>query len=437
MQAFFHCVLVVILLVLPCRSATADQPALPYQGSFPQVDSKKGLQVELVDDAIALGVRHATLNVNLTSLAPPPGENSDSAVIHFRSGDHQYAISRGYLRSLDDKIQQLSGSGSLVYLILLTYASDDPARNQFALHPLYDPAAPNRLGAPNVATPAGRDWLSATIGFLAERWSRPSAEHGRVAGYIVGNEVNSHWFWNNRGRASLEQVVGEYAAAVRIVHSAVRRVAEWPRVYISLDHHWSIPYAAGDAEQCLPGRDFVDHFARTIRESPAGDFDWHLAYHPYPERLFEPRFWRDRTATLTPDTPRITFKNLEVLTSYLERDELLYEGQPRRVILSEQGFHSQPSEEGETLQAAAFCYAYAKIQRLEGIDAFILHRHVDNSNEGGLNLGLRRRTPGGSEPYPKKKIYECFRAAGTPAWPSTSAFALPIVGLDSWDELDP
>ena len=50
-----------------------------------------------------------------------------------------------------------------------------------------------------------------------------------------------------------------------------------------------------------------------------------IAHHPYPENLFECRFWRDKTATLKPDTPRITFKNIELLPQILKQPELLYD----------------------------------------------------------------------------------------------------------------
>jgi hypothetical protein len=164
--------------------------------------------------------------------------------------------------------------------------------------------------------------------------------------------------------------------------------------------------------------------------------DWHVAYHPYPENLFEPRFWRDQTALPDSQTPRITFKNLEVLTGYLRRPELLHDGRPRRVILSEQGFHTPDGPEGEALQAAAFCYAYQKVARLDGIDAFILHRHVDHPHEGGLRLGLRRFTPTAPDAPRQKLIYDCFRHADGPDWKRTFDFALPIIGINSWADIE-
>jgi hypothetical protein len=103
------------------------------------------------------------------------------------------------------------------------------------------------------------------------------------------------------------------------------------------------------------------------------------------------------------------------------------------VILSEQGFHTPDSPEGEIIQAAAYCYAYRKVEALDGIDAFILHRHVDHPHEGGLRLGLRRYLPGADDPRPAKLIYECFQKADTHQWREAFQFALPVVGMDDWD----
>jgi hypothetical protein len=128
----------------------------------------------------------------------------------------------------------------------------------------------------------------------------------------------------------------------------------------------------------------------TRRAREGGDFDWHVAFHPYPENLFDPRFWNDKTATTNVlTTPRITFKNIELLPVYLRRPELLFNGQPRRIISSEQGFHTPKGTNVEMIQAAAYAYAYKKIEAIDGTDSFILHRHVDHKAEGGLRLGPR------------------------------------------------
>jgi hypothetical protein len=421
----------VALVALALVATFSIEARSRYQEPYPSAASKKGLQVEIVEDALALGVKHAALNFNLSQLIDPKGDTNNPA---WEFAGRPYHFKRGYVESMDRRIKALSDRGVVVSLIVLTYFSGDTNVNRIVIHPDCVSNAPNRLGNFNTVTDEGRRWLTATLEFCAERWSRPDREHGRVAGYIMGNEVNSHWWWANMGKVTMEEFAEDYLRTVRLAHAAIRRQSSWARVYLSLEHHWNVRYDAKSDRTSFAGRPFLEHFAR--RAKADGDFDWHVAFHPYPENLFEPRFWNDKTATpnvLT--TPRITFKNIELLPAYLRRPELLYNGQPRRIILCEQGFHTPKGTNGEIVQAAAYAYAYKKIEALEGIDSFILHRHVDHKDEGGLLLGLRGYTPRDGEARPKKKIYECFRAADTPEWEHAFQFALPIVGLKTWDDV--
>ncbi len=388
---------------------------------YPHAASKKGLQVEMVEDALALGIKHAALNVNLSQLIDPSRDSGEPTWEH---DGKTFRFKTSALERLDRQIKPLSDRGVIVNLVILAYRSGNEVIDRLMLHPNVDRKASNNLGAFNCATAEGREWFEATLGFLTERWSRPDRTYGRAVGFIIGNEVNSHWWWYNRGKVGFDTIAADYLKTVRLAHSAVRRQSSCARVYLSLEHHWTIRYGAGDAEQAFPGRQLVDYFAKE-----GNDFDWHLAYHPYPESLFEPRFWNDKTAMNSPDTPRITFKNLQVLTDYFARDELLYQGKRRRIILSEQGFHTPDGADGESIQAAAYCYAYRRVAALDGIDSFILHRHVDHPHEGGLRLGLRRRD---GDSRPKKRIYDCFLHADQANWRETFGFALPIIGLDAW-----
>lgn len=376
---------------------------------FPSGNSKKGLQVQMVDDALALGVAHAALNINLAQVLHPTGDsNSPSWVCEGRT----LRFHSGYLDSMDRQIRPLSENGVVVSLILLNYVSSDPEVRRILQHPDYDSTCPNHLSAFHLETEEGRIGLKGTLEFLADRWSRREGPHGRVWNWIVGNEVNSHWFWSNQGRVTIEEFVDGYLPVVRLVHDAVRRGSPRGRVYVSLDHHWNIRYAGGDLGQTFAGRPFLDRFAAQARAG--GDFEWHVAYHPYPENLFEPRSWLDTTATDDwRTTPRITFKNLEQLLVYLDQPALRFEGRRRRVILSEQGFHTPEGPDGERIQAEAFAYAWNRVVGLDGIDAFILHRHVDHRDEGGLRLGLwTRRSDTVSTPDRPKLIHGVFQRAG-------------------------
>jgi hypothetical protein len=422
---------ITILAVATLWLLTGATLAAPNPEPYPTPVSKKGLQVQMVDDALALGISHAGLNCHITSLVDLEGQ-PDSEKFAFEGRD--YFFRADPLARLDAQIQPLSERGVVISLILLIYENSDEALNAIFLHPRYDRTAKTTgMSAFNVATPDGVRHLRAAITFLAERYSAP---HGRVWNWIVGNEVNSHWWWNNMGRASAEEVASDYERAVRLVHDAVRTASENARVFISLEHHWTVRYHAGAADQVCPERELLEHFARFARER--GDFGWHVAYHPYPENLGDPRFWRDQSATSADDTPRITFKNLEVLPRYLSRANLRWQGQPRRINLSEQGFHCpEDRPDGERDQAAAWCAAWWKVAHLDGIDAFILHRHVDHGQEG-LNLGLWTHHLGTiSTPERKRQMYELFRVADTPEWERAFAFALPVIGIKHWEQLLP
>ncbi|HEY1171155.1 MAG TPA: DUF5722 domain-containing protein [Verrucomicrobiae bacterium] len=405
------------------KTGNISQYALPY----PAASSKKGLQVQMIDDALALGVKHAALNLNLTALIDPTKQANN---YFWKMDGETFHFNRAYIDSLG--IKQLTDAGVNVSLILLAYASGDPGRD-FFLHPWFDRNAPNRLGAFNVRTPEGVKWLKAAMEFLADRYSRPDAVNGHVWGYIVGNEVNSHWHWYNMGQARESLVAQEYERAVRLIHTAIRKYSPSARVYLSLEHHWNTAYERNLFRTCT-GRGLVDEFNRLAQMG--GNFDWHLAFHPYPEDLTNPRTWEDRTATASPNTARITFRNLHLLPAYLRQSVLLYNGQPRRIILSEQGFNSRGTAESELEQAAAYCYAYRKVDAIEGIDSFIYHRHVDHSQEGGLNLGLWRRQQNTiSNPGSQKPIYRVFQNADTDAWAETFDFARSIIGINRWEEI--
>ena len=412
----------------PARFVEEFSDVSKCNAPFPTASSKKGLQIQMPDDALKLGVQHAALNINLTGMVDL---SCNPANLAWLMDGETYYFNRHYVENLP--VKKFSEAGCVVTMILLSYESRNPALDAVMLHPQRAAKLPNHLAAFNTSTPDGVRHFKACLEFLADRFSRPDAGFGRVANYIIGNEVTAHWEWYNLGLMPREPVVEQYERAVRIANTAVRKFSSSSRVYLSLEHHWTLTHG-GDPRKAVAGRAFLEEFNR--RAQLGGNFDWHLAYHPYPENLFQPRTWLDKSAVASPDSPRITFKNLEQLTAFFRRPELLFHGQPRRIILSEQGFHSDNTPDGDAAQAAAYCYAWQKVARLDGIDAFILHRHVDHSGEGGLNLGLwRRQANSVATPSTPRPMYEVFRQADTSGREAAFRFALPIIGIKSWSEL--
>ena len=395
---------------------------------FPVSKSKKGLQIQMLDDALKLGVQHAALNVNLTSMIDL---TKNPANIEWTMDGETYYFHRDVIENMP--VKPLSDAGCTVTMIILSYQSADPLTNDVMLHPRRASVLPNRLAAFNTVTPEGIRHYKACLEFLAERFSRADGVYGRVANYIIGNEVSAHWEWYNLGLMPGELVVAEYERAVRIAHTAVRKFSTSSRVYLSLEHHWTLTFG-DNPQKAMAGRQFLEEFSRRARMQ--GDFDWHLAYHPYPENLFEPRTWLDKSAVGKLDSPRITFKNIEQLTRFFRQPEMMFEGKPRRIILSEQGFHSDNTEAGDIAQAAAYCYAWTKVANADGIDSLILHRHVDNAGEGGLNLGLWRRHPNSiCDPSTPRPMYDVFLKADTADREKAFRFALPVIGIKTWKNL--
>jgi len=422
-----RCLLSFCLLLAHVASAEVD--LTPY----PITPNPKGLQVQMVPDVLALGVHHAGINLTLNGLLSPakeakPGQPTASA------DGFTFAINEAYAQSIDRHIKPLSDRGIVVTAILITYRSPNERIRALTVHPSADPAKGTTMAA-NTVTPEGRACYKALTDFIARRWCSADASHGRLWGWVISNEVNSHHEWHQMGPATVEQLAAQYEDQVRLAWDSLRRHSAHARVYLSMEHHWN-SQGHPDPLQACRGRDLLEAFARRARER--GDFDWHLAFHPYPSNLRDPRTWLDKV-TFDDDSPKVTFKNLEVLTRKLSTPELLFAGKQRRLSLTEQGFNVTKRPDALAEQAAAYAYAWEKVTRLGGaIDAFLYHRQVDHAKEGGLRFGLWSNKEGTIlEPDQRRPIWSLLKAAGTPEWQQAAEPYLKTCGLKNWDELAP
>ncbi len=416
----------------PCRVTRMEASAWDYP--YPKAEGIKGLQVHGIADAVALGVRHAAINLSQpTVMLPGPGPDA----LPFESNGRAYYFRKSYIHKFDAYVRMLSENGIIVNLILLNSMKWDgiaagTEMERVLAHPDYD--REGFISAFNTVTPEGIAHYIAFIEFVASRYMREDAQYGRACGLIVGNEVDSQWVWGNAGRKTAAQYVREYAVALRLAWLAAAKYYAHARAYVSLDHFWTMRYMPDDPLKTYGGREVLELLAGDCRRH--GDFPWALAHHPYPEDLNNPDFWHDKTAEYCLETGRITFKNLEVLDVWLRLPRMLHRGAPRPVILSEQGFNSKETDESEQLQRAAYCLAYQKALEIPLIEAFILHAHVDNRDEFGLNLGLWRRdkhSDEASRPLSPKPIYEAFRDIDGPDGAQIIEQAREFIGADVWD----
>lgn len=375
---------------------------------YPVTESKKGLQVTMVHDAINLGVKHAALNVNLGSflwVSPVEGDT-----IPYEFDGETFYFRKTVVEQNDARVRELTDAGVIITYILLNAHTWGRVQTpddlwEIIKHPGF--CEGGRISAFNMHDTRAVRYYMAWVAFLTDRYTLEGAPFGRAVGHIVGNEVNSGFEWCNMGEATVEQYVYDYTVSLRLCWQVSTSVWSGARTYISLDHFWTGANFSADPGRFYGSKYVLQELLRLGKTE--GEIGWNVAHHPYPENLNFPDFWNDASATDDEDTYRITFKNLEVLARFLYREECLFQGQRRRIILSEQGFNSHNTATSEVLQAMAYGKAYRKCMEIPEIDSFILHAHQDNKGEFGLNLGLWRRRPESSVPDTPKPIYFVFR----------------------------
>ena len=403
---------------------------------YPQPDVKRMLGVpgEYVKK---YNIRQGLININLPALMTLSPQEGD---IGFDFNGRRYYARRSAAEQIDEHMTAYP----MTTMILLNSprlfgSTGEKALLDICIHPRYDWNCSNAyISAFNMETEEGQEMYMAFVSFLCDRYTRPDGKYGLAVGAIVSNEVNSQYVWGNAGEMPVEEYTAEYAQALRLTWLCGQRYASFFRVYISLDQFWcGTNFDPSQKTRYYCGRRMLELLAKYGCED--GDFPWDVAYHPYPEDLRWPDFWHDRAPDFTFSTPKITFKNMEVLEAFLSQEAFLYKGAPRRIIFSEQGFNSQngPMQAlTERMAAAGYVLAYLKARKMKTVDMFTHHATVDNPHEFGLNLGMFRYDPKAphhiGEPKP---IFESFAAMETEKESETIENARNFIGPELFDFL--
>ena len=417
---------------LESHARYADEVETQWNTPDVQPRCKKGLGGVSADrpleDLDQLGVCSITININLGFVhsTAKPGD------IPFSFNGHKYFADSGTIDGYD-RVAEYAAQRHIVSsaIILIPQARNfsDQTIGTVMADPEADPAGVYAM--PNVISSEGVQLYAAALNFLAERYSRPDGKFGRIDGWIMHNEVDAGWVWTNAGDKSELTFMDLYNRSMRTMYLIARQYNPHAKVFISLTHFWNW---TEDSHFYLPRQMLADLLDYSHTE---GDYEWGIAYHPYPESLFQPRTWEDRKVSFSLDTPLITFKNIEVLNAWAEQPTTLYRSIKRRSIyLSEQGFNSPDySEKSLAEQAAALAYAWKKIEPLDAIEAMQYHNWIDSRSEGGLRIGLRKFPDEPGDPMGKKPIWKLYQKLETPAENEACAFALPMVGLKAWNDV--
>ena len=359
---------------------------------YPSVKSKKGLYVSpgMEEDAIELGIRHATINLSVGDFMPTDAYRNSIYCEKFMYGGETYWFDKNALEKYDRELNRLARNNVLVTAILLLPNRTDALRN------LIYPSALGRSAFYyqwNMTDASAVKTLKAIVTFFQRRYSKKNGP--RIVGWIVGNEVNNSTYWNWAGNISVDTYMDLYAAQVAAVYSAARKVYANARIYICLDHHWSV----GNGSGWYAGRTILTKFAAHAAAKGLKKGSWNIAYHPYNISQYVVDIMSSSDAvTNSVNTRIITMKNLNVLTDYVKSNYT----SSCRIILSEQGYSSVTSgRDTSSEQAKNIALAYCIAQQNSMVDALILHRHVDNAGEAekyGLYTGKDIETAARKKP---------------------------------------
>ena len=223
-----------------------------------------------------------------------------------------------------------------------------------------------------------------------------------------------------------------YHRSMRAAHLLARQYDPHAKAFISLTHHWAKPgehAVATAAESCstccwlLAGRGRL----RLGDRAP-----------PVPAEPADPRVWADTQATFSFDTPKVTFRNLEVLDAWARQPGAMFRGKRVRTIhLTEQGLNSQGLLGG----GAARPGGRDRVRVGEG--AGPADRSRRSSTTTGSTTAARAACGSGSggspttrtEPLGPKPIWDVYKALGTPREAEVTGTYLEVVGAKSWDEV--
>ncbi len=397
-------------------------------------DTKKGVIDQGKDDLIETGCGWTEYNINPNAMIYPNEyvdsegntvaiDNSsltDSQAIPFVSNGKTYYFRKSTIDAMDnDLIFCKNNNIKVVYIIYNQINHDQTFAPYYMAYPEARDYDKNKIWALDTSTELGAGYFTAAMEFMAERYSRETGEYGYVHRFVIGNEIDlsSEWNalfnYNQKDPLELKQYVEEYARTLRIAEQATKKYYDDSMVLVSTCHSWN---GNRTALASYSAKSIYDYLNAKI--SYQGNYNWGMAGHPYPKDLSAAAFLEeeaddnDLSGNIN-DSLYVTWTNLEILDIYLAQDHLLYNGEMRRVYLTEGGvssggYNSPTASKNALCQAAGIAYAYYKAVSMDCIDAFIYYKLIDSAADGGgCNFGIY------TDSMEKKISYEVFKYMDT------------------------
>ena len=408
-----------------------ENPEVVAENQSPNLNpGKKGLRVDpnILDDALSLNIKHAGVDI--------PTQRFFGQGISYSYEGKTFQINKELIDQLDGEVKRLSDSGVAVTAILLNaWNNTVPELNPIGVTEL--PKSQAIYYGFNVESEQGFRAVKAMASFLAKRYNGQNG-HGKISNWVVGNEINNQ-YWNYEGDFDVSTYTKKFQRSFRVFYTAMKAVSANDNIMFSLDHYWNMfPEAAPVGK--YKGKDVMLAFHHF--DTLEGNMDFGLALHPYPYPIYSPAFWDDdQTGKVndTIDSPIINFKNLHVITDFMQLKSMRNKkGEVRKIFLTEEGFSSiEKGVDKSEEQAAAVAYSYFIVDNNPYITAYLMSRQEDSEDEvkHGLAFGISSIV---NHQLVHKKAHSVFKYIDdASATEGTADFARAIIGIDSWDQLIP
>lgn len=282
----------------------------------------------------------------------------------YESGGNVFYYNSEYTEQLDSILLPYAKKGINVTVVITLSDTGYDSLNKILIHPDSNNDAANF--AFNTESRTSLSYLRAFCEFLAQRYciDNPCVTRA-VFGKAVANAYKSY----NMGEKKLSDFTESYAKAIVTVNNAFRSVCKNVGIYTHIDNNW-------DTELSFDHLSRFDNKAFLIslnnRISDYGNFNWGVVINPHPEGTVNYLAYADKTISNAPDTDSVTMANLDVLSSFLKRQDLLFDNAQRSLVIIEESLFDGMDEQTVT---ADYIYNYYKAKCLT-TDAYITDRKI-------------------------------------------------------------
>ena len=325
--------------------------------------SGKGVYGESISFMQEMGIHDTVITVDMGKFFSAESLSGSK----YELGGNVFYYNTSYFEDIDAMIKNYAEKNINVTLVLVVSHTGKDGLNKVVIHKDADISA--KYCAFNTADRQGLMYFRAFCEILAEKYCPNSL----VDAFVLGNAVSDSSSNYNMGKKTLDVFTAEYAAALRTLYNTVTSHSSSAKVYVSISNTWNkgIPF---DLYTHYDSKAFLDSLNKCI--TSGGNINWGVSFDPYPRNITDYSSYNDNTLDNSFFSPRIGFKNINTLTSYLNSRYLMYNNSMRNVIAIENAVFSEFTEEMITADYVYNCYMAFN----SDISAYITNRNCNYNN---------------------------------------------------------